>query len=390
MKWILLSFLIFNDNKIHFFWLKSSAKINLMKVRKDLYAKKIRRQYLVLILTLLFTLLTLIFGSLYFRFYRLELVKQAEAHTYDKYFVMITDNYKTDFWQSVYEGALEKARESDIYVDLLGMNLSRDYSCEELMKIATASKVDGIMVCADESSSMTALINDAVSNGIPVVTLYGDNTHSDRLSFVGISGYSVGKMYAKQIINIIKDARREKLLGEDGIEDTRKVQVAVLANADTKDAGQNIIISAIQDTISEENVTDAEFDVSIVTVDNTNAFSVEESIRDIFLNENVPDVIVCLNELNTTCTYQAVVDFNKVGEVSVLGYYDSSEIVKAIDRGGVYATISIDTRQLGEYSVSALLDYYEFGNTSEYYLADVTLIDRNNVADFLKKEALDE
>lgn len=361
-----------------------------MKVRKDLYAKKIRRQYLVLILTLLFTLLTLIFGSLYFRFYRLELVKQAEAHTYDKYFVMITDNYKTDFWQSVYEGALEKGRESDIYVDLLGMNLSRDYSCEELMKIATASKVDGIMVCADESSSMTALINDAVSNGIPVVTLYGDNTHSDRLSFVGIGGYSVGKMYAKQIINIIKDARREKLLGEDGIEDTRKVQVAVLANADTKDAGQNIIISAIQDTISEENVTDAEFDVSIVTVDNTNAFSVEESIRDIFLNEDVPDVIVCLNELNTTCTYQAVVDFNKVGEVSVLGYYDSSEIVKAIDRGGVYATISIDTRQLGEYSVSALLDYYEFGNTSEYYLADVTLIDRSNVADFLKKEALDE
>ncbi|MBQ6416403.1 MAG: hypothetical protein IJJ65_09160, partial [Butyrivibrio sp.] len=74
----------------------------------------------MLILTLLFTLLTLIFGSLYFRFYRLELVKQAEAHTYDKYFVMITDNYKTDFWQSVYEGALEKARESDIYVDLLG------------------------------------------------------------------------------------------------------------------------------------------------------------------------------------------------------------------------------------------------------------------------------
>ena len=197
-------------------------------------------------------------------------------------------------------------------------------------------------------------------------------------------------MYAGQIINIIKDTRREKILGDENSVQTGKVQVAILADADTKNAGQNIIISAIQDTISEENVTDAEFDISIIAVNNTNAFSAEESIRDIFLKEDVPDVIVCLNELNTTCAYQAVVDFNKVGEVNVLGYYDSKEIVEAIDRGGVYATVSIDTRQLGEYSVSALLDYYEFGNTSEYYLADVTLIDKNNVEKFLKKEAEDE
>lgn len=388
--WILLSFFEFDDNKIHFFCYRPSDKIIIMEEHNDLYSKRISRQYLILVLTLVFTFLTLILGTLYFSFYRLGLAKQTEAKSYDKYFVMITDNYKSDFWRSVYEGALDKARESDIYVDLLGMDLSKDYSCEELMKIATASRVDGIMVYADESSSMTALINDAVKNGIPVVTLYGDNTHSDRLSFVGIGGYSVGKMYAGQIINIIKDTRREKILGDENSVQTGKVQVAILADADTKNAGQNIIISAIQDTISEENVTDAEFDISIIAVNNTNAFSAEESIRDIFLKEDVPDVIVCLNELNTTCAYQAVVDFNKVGEVNVLGYYDSKEIVEAIDRGGVYATVSIDTRQLGEYSVSALLDYYEFGNTSEYYLADVTLIDKNNVEKFLKKEAEDE
>ena len=361
-----------------------------MKEHDDFYTKKISRQYLILLLTLVFTFLTLILGSLYFRFYRVELVKQAEAHIYDKYFVMITDNYKSDFWQAVYKGALETAKESDIYVDLLGANLSKDYSCEELMKIAVSSKVDGIIVYADESDTMTELINDAVSNGIPVVTLYGDNTHSDRLSYVGIGGYSIGKMYAKQIINIIKDTRREMLLESESIEERNKIQVAVLANADAKDAGQNIIISTIQDTIKEQNVTDAEFEFSIVAVDNTNAFSVEESIRDIFLNEDVPDVIVCLNELNTTCAYQAVVDFNMVGDVNILGYYDSEEIVKAIDRGGVYATISIDTDQLGAYSVSALLDYYEYGNTSEYYTADVTLIDQNNALDYLMKEALDE
>nr|WP_297765160.1 substrate-binding domain-containing protein [uncultured Butyrivibrio sp.] len=357
---------------------------------EDYYQKKISRQYISLVFTLIFVVATLVGGSLYFRFYRSDILRQAEETEYDKYFVMITDNYKSDFWRAVYKGALETAKEQGIYIDLLGENLSGDYSTKELMRIAIASEVDGIIVYASEAPAMANLIDEAVRNGIPVVTLYGDSTHSDRLSFVGVSGYSVGKLYGKQIVDIIKEKRRQDFLETDHIDDRSKIQIAVLASADTLDSGQNIIISSMQDTIRQENATDSEFEVEVVAVDNTNAFSVEESIRDIFMQEEVPDVIVCLNELNTICTYQAVVDFNMVGDVNVLGYYDSEDIVNAIDRGGIYATISIDTLQLGQYSVQALLDYYETGNTSEYFTADTTLIDKSNVDQFKNKEEQDE
>lgn len=360
------------------------------KEKVDIYQRKISRQYLTLVFSLIFVVATLVACSLYFKFYRSDIMRQAESHEYDKYFVMITDNHKSDFWQAVYKGALETGRQQNIYVDLLGENLSGDYSCEELMRIAIASKVDGIIVYASETTEMTGLINEAVSDGIPVVTLYGDSTHSDRLSFVGVGGFSVGKLYGKQIVNIIKEKRRQELLEASKIGDRTKIQIAVLANTENLDAGQNIIISSMQDTIRQENATDSEFEVSIVAVDNTNAFAVEESIRDIFMQENVPDVIVCLNELNTMCAYQAVVDFNKVGQVNVLGYYDSTDILNAIDRGGIYATISIDTLQLGQYSVQALLDYYEYGNTSEYFTADTTLIDKDNVEQFLTGKEQDE
>ncbi|WP_081641099.1 sugar ABC transporter substrate-binding protein [Butyrivibrio sp. XPD2006] len=353
------------------------------------YEKKIVRQYLLLILTLVFMLVTLVAGSLFFKFYRSDLVSQAESNVYDKYFVMITDNYKSDFWQSVYKGAFEKAKESNIYVDLFGEQFNKDYSVEELMEIAIASKVDGIIVYANETLEMSRVINKAVDAGIPVVTLYGDCTRSDRLSFIGVGSYSIGKVYGGQIIDIIKEKRREELIESETIEDRSQIKITVLANADTQDSGQNIIISSIQDTINQDNVTNSEFAVSIVTVDNTNSFSVEESIRDIFLGEEIPDVIVCLNELSTVCTYQAVVDFNMVGEVSILGYYDSEAIVSAIERGGVYATISIDAAQMGEYSVTALTDYHDFGNISEYYLADVTLINQDNVEQFKKEEGDD-
>ncbi|AOZ95986.1 ribose transport system substrate-binding protein [Butyrivibrio hungatei DSM 14810] len=349
----------------------------------DKYKKRIVRQYLILIFTLVFVLATLFVGAFTYRFYKIDIENQADATVYDKYYVMITDNYKADFWKSVYEGALATAKKDNIYVDLLGENLSEGRSCEELMKIAIASKVDGIIVYANESAVMTRLINDAVSNGIPVVTLYGDSARSDRLSFVGVGGYSIGKLYGKQILGIL-----EKKSEND--EENLETKVCVLASADTQNTGQNIIISSMQDTINEEAGDSQNISVSIVTVDNTNTFSAEESIRDIFLSEEVPDVIVCLNELNTICAYQAVVDFNMVGEVDILGYYDSKEILSAIDKGVVHSTISINTDQLGEYSVSALYDYYEYGNTSQYYMADITLINKDNVADFINKEGKDE
>ena len=357
---------------------------------EDIYRKRIGRQYIMLLLTLVFVVVTIIAASLFLKLYKTDRFKQAESAPYDKYYVMITDNYKSDFWKSVYMGAKDKAKEENIYVDLLGEQFSKDYSVEELMEIAIASKVDGIIVYANETLEMSQLINNAVAKGIPVVTLYGDCTRSDRISFVGVGGYSIGRMYGGQIIDIIKEKRREELLESDTIADRSQVKITVLVSADTKDTGQNIIISGLQDVINQDNVTDSEFAVTIAAVDNTNSFSVEESIRDIFLGESVPDVIVCLNELSTVCTYQAVVDFNMVGEVSILGYYDSETIVNAIERGGIYSTISIEAAQLGEYSVNALSDYYDFGNTSEYYLADVTLINRDNVDKYRGEEGADE
>jgi ribose transport system substrate-binding protein len=120
-------------------------------------------------------------------------------------------------------------------------------------------------------------------------------------------------------------------------------------------------------------------------VDDTNAFSVEESIRDIFMEQDVPDIMICLNELTTTCVYQAVVDYNKVGDVSILGFYDSDTIVKAIDRNVIYATIAIDTQQMGSFCIDALTEYYELGYTSQYFTADIRLINKDNVSEYLEK-----
>ena len=40
---------------------------------------------------------------------------------------------------------------------------------------------------------------------------------------------------------------------------------------------------------------------------------------------------------------------------------------------------------MGVYCVDAIKEYEEYGNTSQYMLADVTLIDKSNVSDYLSE-----
>ena len=325
-----------------------------------------------------FVIIVISICTVIFRSYVREFHKVTDKEKYDQYYVMITEDRKSDFWQSVYRGAYERGQEENVYVDLLGEHLSQEYSREDLMRIAMTSGVDGIFVESDESDEMLQMIDEAVERGIPVVTLYGDNTHSERCSFVGVGSYNLGREYGRQVLKLTSAQKNPDVL-----------DVAVLVNAHALNSAQNIVCSGIQDALEQEKLQGPEIELSLVTVDDTNTFSVEESIRDIFMEKKLPDIIICLNELNTTCVYQAVVDYNCVGEVSILGYYDTDTILKAIERNVIYATISIDTEQMGAFCVDALREYYRYGYTSQYFTADVTIIDQNNVGEYLieQKEA---
>lgn len=333
--------------------------------------------FLPVFLTAACILFTVLMAGYILWFYKGSFKEETAGETYDRYYIMITQDGKSAFWQSVYQGAYERALQENVYVDWLGNDQFQDYSVEEQMEIAIASGVDGIIVTASEEEKMTALIDRADAAGIPVVTLYGDNTQSTRCSFVGVGSYNLGREYGRQALKIM----RERLVGTEA----RPIRVTLLVNPFANSLDQNILYSGIQETIEQERGNMA-VELSQQSVDDTNAFSVEESVRDIFMGEEVPDILICLNELNTTCAYQAVVDYNKVGAVSILGHYVSDTILNAIDRGVIYATVDIDTAQMGAFCIDALQEYHDLGYTSQYFTADISLITRDNVDVYLAGE----
>lgn len=299
-----------------------------------------------------------------------ELLEDGDYESYDAYYVLIPSDHDSAFWQSVYQSAKEAGKESSAYVEMPGGNLSTDYSREELLQIAITSGVDGIILEADESPAMTAYLTEAQEKGIPVVTVLGDNSQGIRKSYVGVSNYNLGREYGRQVMMI-----REKEVRD----------VLVLMSADATDTSQNIIFSGIQEAVAEETEQEklGEIQVRAAAVENQGAFDAEESIRKILMEMPLPDVIICLDELSTSCTYQAVVDYNMVGQIDIIGNYDSETILRAVERNVVRSTISIDTEEMGRYCVEALDEYRTNGYVSEYFSVGTNLITIQNVKDYL-------
>ncbi len=336
---------------------------------------------IILMITLILAGLSAALLFFFFSFNK-KLNRTEEDTVYERYYAMITGNDESNFVDSLYDSMIAHATDQESYVEILSKNLSQEYSDRELVKIAIASNVDGIILYADDNSELSDLINEANEKNIPVITLFNDFDLSERLSFVGISNYNLGKEYGNLIIGMMD----ENILKDDVI------KVCVLVDANSGDSGQNVLFSAISETIEKEHklhpYTHKPAEVRAYPVDTSNSFSVEESVRNLLMDTSTdkPDVVVCLTENETTSMYQAVVDYNEVGSINILGFDDSPAILKGIERNVIYATISIDTDEIAKSCIDALSEYYELGNTSEYNTADIKVINRSNLNEYKEED----
>ena len=363
------------------------------------FSKKEKILTVVLVTMTIVLLIATLLGLIYFRqqITGNSLPNEEQYNEYERQYVLITKDIDDTFWDSVYEEMKKTGDATGAYVERLGRNLSMEYSKSDLLRIAIDSHVDGIILEADESDETTALINKADMEGIPVVTILHDCMGTTRKSYVGISNYNLGNEYGKLIINAVEDieTREKEMAAEaqrgEGDVAAGPVQVLILMDKNSTDTSQNIIYTAIQEALEKKGFDESQVEVETAAISNDGAFGSEESIRDIFQNrEYQPDVIVCLNELNTTSVYQTVVDQNKVGQIIIIGYYDSDTILRAVERNAIYATITVNTTQIGSYCVEALNEYLDTGHVSDYFSVDFTLINADNVKDYLRSGNEDE
>lgn len=301
--------------------------------------------------------------------------KQTASGTYTQHYVMITDDSTQEFWQSVYKGASDRAAEKGIYLELMGDALNVGHSVSDYMKMAIAAKVDGIMLASDGSEDIPELIDDAASRGIPVVTLLKDEPDSRRVSHIGISYYSLGQQYAEQLATIIRNKT---------VPSKMSFRVLMLMDNTINDSTRNIVYSTIRDGLDSRTDLKAKVTIDELLIESTTAFAAEENIRSLFVTENqLPDIIVCLDEICSACVYQALVDYNQVGKMELVGYYTGATVLTGISKRIIYSTTGVDTRNMGASGVDALQEYLATGYTSDYFSVDTFIVDQDSVSAYM-------
>lgn len=332
---------------------------------KDERLQKLKRKSWILILVLIIILPVLISLQLGQRkLTAAEKENLAQTKEYGKHYVLIARDRTTSFWQSVYDSAREEAEANNIYLEQVGSNLSQNYTMEDYLRISIASKVDGIIVCPDGSDKIKKLINEAVKNDIPVITVLNDDIDTKRVSFVGINSYELGMVYGEQIVKRVN-------------RDTKRIYI--LFHSAASNSMNDVIFNQIKKKLNE-NLAGNNIIIQPYYITDNKEFDSEEAIRDLFISqEAIPDILVCMEEVDTECACQAIVDYNKVGKVTIIGSYSSDIILEAIRKDLAAVTVAVDTRQLGKQSVQALLEYNEMGYVNNYYNADIHIIGKDNV-----------
>ncbi len=290
------------------------------------------------------------------------------SEKFNHHYAFICGDRQESFYNAVYDSAAAAALQNGDYLEYMGRNLTADYSKYELMEIAIDAKMDGIIIEADESEKMSKLINRADAEGIPVITIGTDNTSAERKSYVGFGYYDLGQNYGKQILRHTQDDPKT---------------VLVLMSPDAEDSRQNIIFQGIRETIDQSD-SSRYFDLQTMAVPDTSTFGAEESISGLIMKDGeLPDMIVCLNEIYTTCACQALVDYNRVGDTIVYGFYENSTILSSIRKNIISATVTVNTEQMGKYCIEALEEYEDYGYVNEYMAADIEVITPSNVDSYL-------
>ena len=303
-------------------------------------------------------------------------VEQELTVSYEKHYAFITEDPESDFSRQVFEAANEQAREYNAYLEDISTDLGGDYSAEELLRIAVNSKMDGIVYSGGASDTVRKLIDKAVDTGIGVVVLQNDVEASKRQCYVGFNYYELGQMYALQV---------EKLIGS---EDMPGKTVDILVDGDMAEGASNLIVMAMEDYLRENHGEEELPQVVVTRIDAEDIFSAEEQIRNIFLEkENLPDIMLCVNGVYTRCAYQALVDYNLVGQVQIVGYFANDTILEAVDKQVVFSTISVDTDEMGKSCIQSLYEYNNMGYTNSYVPVGIEVVDQAKAHEMIYRKA---
>lgn len=118
-------------------------------------------------------------------------------------YILVAANIKIPYWQTALTGLNHAASEMKVKAAMFGPATYDTNAERDELRRAIQQKPSGIMVSAADANLLTADINSALQQGIPVITVDADAPDSKRLFFVGTDNYNAGRLGGELLVKLL-------------------------------------------------------------------------------------------------------------------------------------------------------------------------------------------
>lgn len=277
---------------------------------------------------------------------------------------VILKTLNSEYWQAVSAGINQAASDLNVTVDLQGPPSETSYD-EQLNMIETtlgSSDAEALVLAPLQPDVATTAVANA---DIPILAV--DTTFSsDKLvSYVGVSNEDAAKAGVAYIA--------EKLGGKGNVVILAGVQGDTTSEDRVKGWTEGIEAGGCK--VLDMQYTDAVADKAVTTLEG--------------LMQQYPDqidAVVCHSDDVAMGAAQAIQSMGKQDDVMICGFGGISGATP-VKEGSITATVDIGAYQMGYDCVARALDAVEGKSIDSFYPSDPTIIDSDNVDDFLAKLA---
>lgn len=209
---------------------------------------------------------------------------------------------------------------------------------------AIAKKPNGIVVVGFESV-LEPIIDKAIDEGIPVVTVDADLPESKRLAFIGTGNFGAGQTGGHKMA---------ELIGEKG-------KVAIM----TKPGQSNLEerVNGYRDALAKYP------GIEVVQIADTQSDSVIAAQAASALIQKYPDLagIACVEAAGGSGASTAVREAGKTGTIKIISMDRDNEVLEGIADGIISATVAQQTALMPYYAVQIL---YNLNNSNVAITSD--------------------
>jgi ribose transport system substrate-binding protein len=129
----------------------------------------------------------------------LSMFAGCDRHSRSEQYFLIATNIDLPYWQTAHAGFMKAAAEYRVSEFMRGPDTFNPSVEVDEFRSAVAKKPAGILVSVSDPKLMGPAIDQAIAQGIPVITMDSDAPESQRLYFIGTHNLEAGRLGGQRV-----------------------------------------------------------------------------------------------------------------------------------------------------------------------------------------------